>query len=71
MGIKRKKGNDMFKIHNILGFCLTLAVFFAGSADAKAELLNAATICEAIQTGGDAQDFRVCLPDDAQIFPEP
>ena len=29
----------MFKIHNTLGFCLTLAVLFAGTADTRAQIV--------------------------------
>jgi hypothetical protein len=57
--------NDMFKLHNVLGFCLTLALFASG---AEAELLNSLTLCEAI--GGTGQDARFCLPSEPVFFPE-
>ena len=61
----------MFKMHNILGFCLTLAVLFAGTVDTQAQLLNEPTLCEAIWEGPTGDDVRFCLPNDTQVFPDP
>jgi hypothetical protein len=57
----------MFKKHNVMGFCLTLAVFFAGTAEAQEPSLSPAMVdCN-------GQGFAYCIAtnglSDPQVFP--